>query len=73
MSSTAGNETFRFRLRTKLKLIIWIHFYFSKAKSRRFSNFINIHRPFGKAQKSALGIGIVIFFSDSQEYILNFA
>ncbi|TVZ15605.1 hypothetical protein JM81_1853 [Maribacter sp. MAR_2009_72] len=34
-------------------------FFLSKAKSIRFSDFINIHRPFGLALQSALRLGIV--------------
>ena len=39
--------------------------FLSKAKSQRFSDIINIHRPYDLAQKSALSLGIVVvrFFS----------
>lgn len=48
------------RLSTKLKLIVLLYFLLFKAKSIRFCNFINIHRPFDFALKSALRLGFVV-------------
>tara|TARA_R110002020_G_scaffold462188_3_gene681599 strand:+ start:761 stop:1096 length:336 start_codon:yes stop_codon:yes gene_type:complete len=47
-------------------------FFLSKAKSIRFSDFINIHRPFDFALKSALRLGIVTtrFFSSELAFPL---
>ena len=67
--SAGSKETIRFRLSTKLKLIVQFYFFLFKAKSIRFSGFINKNRPYGYALNSALCLGCVVasfyFFSVS--------
>lgn len=51
----------QFLIKHLAKTFYFVLSFFVKAKSQRFRDIINIHRPYGFALNSALRLGFVVF------------
>ena len=60
LSVVRRQGNFSFPCAHEAKAYCLVYFFLSKAKSIRFSDFINIHKPLVLALKSALRLGFVV-------------